>query len=88
MIKYIIDKGVDLECEDNYDKKKRPIHILCEFSTPEMIKYIIDKGIKLDFNDELELEKFINENDKLSIEDKNDMIEYINKNIIKKAIKN
>ena len=91
MIKYIIDKGVNLECENEW--KKRPIHYICQYSTPEMINYIIDKGIELNFNDELELEKFINKNNKLSIEEKNKMIEYINnsKNIknvmVKKAIK-
>ena len=39
MIKYIVDKGVDLECEAF--NKWKPIHFICEFSTPEMIKYII-----------------------------------------------
>jgi hypothetical protein len=58
-----------------------------------MIKYIIDKGIKLDFNDELELENFINKNDKLSIDEKEKIIKYINKSkniknvMVKKAIK-
>jgi ankyrin repeat protein len=91
MIKYIIDKGVNLECKNVW--KNRPIHYICQYSTPEMINYIIDKGIELNFNDELELEKFINKNNKLSIEEKNKMIEYINnsKNIknvmVKKAIK-
>ena len=86
MIKYIIDKGVNLEYEDCWEW--RPIHLICAYSTPEMIKYIIDKEIKLNFNDELELENFINENDKIS--DKDEMIEYINKCkhvMIKKAIK-
>jgi ankyrin repeat protein len=91
MIKYIIDKGVDLDCEN--EDGWRPIHFICYYhSAPEMIKYIIDKGINLDFNDELELEKFINKNNKLSIEETEKMIEYINnsKNIknvmVKKAI--
>jgi ankyrin repeat protein len=43
MIKYIIDKGVDLECTTNYGWK--PIHYICRYSTPEMFKYIIDKGV-------------------------------------------
>lgn len=46
MIKYIIDKGVNLECE--VDGGIRPIHYLCRFSTPEMIKYIIDQGVNLE----------------------------------------
>jgi ankyrin repeat protein len=43
MIKYIIDKGVDLECVDNDGWK--PIHYICRYSTPKIIKYIIDKGV-------------------------------------------
>jgi ankyrin repeat protein len=46
MIKYIIDKGVDLECKTM--NIWRPIHFLCRHSTPEMIKYIIDKGVDLE----------------------------------------
>ena len=49
LIKKIIDKGIDLECEDN--NKWRPIHYICRFSTPEMIKYIIDKGVDLECED-------------------------------------
>ena len=45
MIKYIIDKGVNLECSNN--NGWRPIHFICRNSTPEMIKYIIDKGVNL-----------------------------------------
>jgi hypothetical protein len=41
MIKYIIDKGVNLVCfTKNY---WQPIHYLCYYSTPDMIQYIIDK---------------------------------------------
>ena len=39
MIKYIIDKGVDLECE-NKDKWIH-IHYICRYFTPEMIKELI-----------------------------------------------
>ena len=46
MIKYIIDKGVDLEAIDRHGM--RPIHFICLKSIPEMIKYIIDKGIDLE----------------------------------------
>ena len=46
MIKYIIDKGVDLECTNREGYK--PIHYICQYSTPKMIKYIIDKGIDLE----------------------------------------
>jgi hypothetical protein len=39
MIKYIINKGVDLECKisDGW----RPIHLISVYSTPEMIRYMI-----------------------------------------------
>ena len=43
MIRYIIDKGVDLECET--DTKSKPIHIICKYSTPEMFQYMSDKGL-------------------------------------------
>jgi ankyrin repeat protein len=86
---------IQLECEDV--NGYRPIHYICEFSTPEMIKYIIDKGISLyfndDFNDDLEFQYFINKNEKISYEEKEKMIEYINKSeniknvMVKKAIK-
>ncbi len=49
MIKYIIDKGVDLEATGN--KNWKPIHFICRYSTPEMIKYIIDKGVDLEATD-------------------------------------
>ena len=49
MIKYIIDKGVDLECTTI--DGMRPIHYICLQSTPEMIKYIINKGIDLECED-------------------------------------
>jgi hypothetical protein len=45
MVKYIIDKGGDLECQDN--EGWQPIHYVCRCSTPEMIKYIIDKDVDL-----------------------------------------
>jgi ankyrin repeat protein len=59
MIKYIIDKGVNLECEDV--NKMRPIHYIClrrsklitcrrPTQSPglDMTKYIIDKGVNLE----------------------------------------
>jgi ankyrin repeat protein len=46
VLKYVIENAIDLECEDN--KEWRPIHYICEYSTPEMIKYIIDKGVDLE----------------------------------------
>ena len=49
IIKYIIDKGVNLEVETNY--KWRPIHFVCRYSTPEIIKYLIDKGVNLEVED-------------------------------------
>ena len=46
MIKYIIDKGVQLECET--DKMWRPIHFIFNYSTIEICKYIISKKVNLD----------------------------------------
>ncbi len=45
MIQYIIDRGVDLKCQDIYGW--RTIDYICRYSTPEMIQYIIDKKIDL-----------------------------------------
>ncbi len=45
MIKYIIDKNVDLECV-TYEGLK-PIHFICERNIESMIKYIIDKHVDL-----------------------------------------
>jgi ankyrin repeat protein len=49
ILKYVIDNVIELECEN--DKKWRPIHYICVYSTPEMIKYIIDKGVDLECED-------------------------------------
>jgi ankyrin repeat protein len=46
IIKLIIDKTIDLECQTSANW--RPIHYICRYSTPEMIKYIIDKGVDLE----------------------------------------
>jgi hypothetical protein len=51
VIKYIIDKGVELECQD--DRGRRPIHYICERPMPEMIKYIIGKGVNLECRDNI-----------------------------------
>ena len=50
MIRYIIDKGVNLEVEtqNNWYPNWYPIHFVCKHSTPEMIRYIIDKGVNLE----------------------------------------
>ena len=45
MVKYIIDKGDNLECSDVYGFK--PIHILLYYQNEYMIKYIIDKGFSI-----------------------------------------
>ena len=48
MIKYIVDKGINFECDTV--EKWRPIHIICCISgDQEIIKYFIDKGVSLDF---------------------------------------
>ena len=49
MIKYIIDKGVKLECRTN--EKQRPVHFIFQFSTPEMIEYIVRKEVGLHYYD-------------------------------------
>jgi len=41
MIKYIIDKGVDLECENIY--KHKPLDILKKHSTVQMVNYLISR---------------------------------------------
>lgn len=46
VIKYIIDKGVDLEAQTKHGCK--PIHFICRCQSPEAIKYIIDKGVDLE----------------------------------------
>src|SRR5204862_6572265 len=45
IIKYVINKNVNLECMDNRGWK--PIHYICRYSTLEMIKYIINKKVDL-----------------------------------------
>lgn len=45
MIKYIIDKGVNLERKINFNDS--PIHIICKHGTFESLKYIVDKGVSL-----------------------------------------
>jgi len=46
MIKYIINKNVDLECmtNDNWN----PIMLICCYSISLLIKYIIDKRVNLE----------------------------------------
>lgn len=46
LTKYLIDKNVDLECEEEY--KWRPIHFVCRYLSEDVIKYIIDKGVNLE----------------------------------------
>jgi ankyrin repeat protein len=47
--KYMIDKGIDLECETS--KMWRPIHYICNGSNSELIKYIIDKNVSIECKD-------------------------------------
>jgi len=47
VIKYLIDKNIDLECKTN--DKWKPIHLLCKYSNDSnVIKYLIDKNIDLE----------------------------------------
>ena len=48
IIKYIIDKNLNLEEEPMY--KSKPIHLICINQDEEMIKYIIDKNVSLNDN--------------------------------------
>jgi hypothetical protein len=49
IIKHIIDSFDNLECSNN--EGWRPIHFICNNSTPEMIKYIVNKGVNLECSD-------------------------------------
>ena len=49
MIKFIIEKNVDLKCKNNDGWK--PIHLICEYSTPKMIEFIINKNVDLECED-------------------------------------
>jgi hypothetical protein len=49
ILKHVIDNANNLEFEINGNCK--PIHLICQYSTPEMIKYIIDKGVDLECED-------------------------------------
>ena len=46
MLKLLVDKGVNLECENN--DKWRPIHFVCRHGTFEMLKLLLDKGVNLE----------------------------------------
>src|SRR5690606_29491441 len=46
IIKYIIDKNVDLDCTGLYNWK--PIHYICRYQNYKSIKYIIDKNVDLE----------------------------------------
>jgi len=46
IIKYIVDKGVNLELEDEH--KCRPIHYVCKYSSFDVIKHIVEKNIDLE----------------------------------------
>ena len=48
IIKYILDKGYDLE--DNAIYLFKPIHYICFYKDEEMIKYIINKNVSLNDN--------------------------------------
>ena len=46
MIKYLIDKNINLEAETI--DKWRPIHLLCKYQDNEIIQYLINKNVKLE----------------------------------------
>lgn len=53
MIKYLVNKGVDLEAEDNLMTK--PIHLACVYGTIEMVEILVNKGVDLEAQDDLGL---------------------------------
>lgn len=46
VFKFLIEKGVNLECEST--QRKRPIHYACKAGNQEMIETLIDKGVGLE----------------------------------------
>jgi ankyrin repeat protein len=46
IIKYIIDKEINLEHNNN--NGWRPIHFICRYHSPSLIKYIINKNVNID----------------------------------------
>ena len=46
IIQHLIDNTLDIEKTD--DLKRKLIHYICWYCTPQMIKYIIDKGVDLE----------------------------------------
>ncbi len=46
ILKYVVDKNVDLNCKDKY--KWMPIHYTCRHHNQSCINYMIEKGAKID----------------------------------------
>ena len=73
-IKYLIDKGIELECQekDGY----YPVHLICEESSFQMAKYILNKGVNTKSNPKIDIVKIINRRNFAS-EEKNELISLI-----------
>ena len=74
IIRYIIDKEVKLDCENTIGE--RPIHLICWDSTKDIIIYMIDKDVKIKIDNKLKV--IIKQNKKLSEDEKDKIIDYIN----------
>lgn len=83
LIKQVLDIDIDLNAAggDGW----RPIHYLCRYSTMEMVKYILDKGVDVQSelvkqNGELnnyDFESRIKNNNKINVEDKEELLDLI-----------
>lgn len=48
IIKFFVDKGVDLECVNINEKDWTPLHTLCKFGNYKSIKLLVEKGVDLE----------------------------------------
>ena len=46
MVNLLVDKGVDLECKDNFSW--RPIHYACKYDLFEVVKLLVNKGVNME----------------------------------------
>lgn len=73
-IKYLIDKGVELECQEK--DGDYPIHLVCRKSTPYIIEYVIAMKVNTKSNPKIDLVEIINKR-AFSQEEKNKLISLI-----------
>ena len=85
MIQFLVNKGVNLEAATDWGW--RPIHAVCHYQNYETIKYFLSKNINLTtkinrYNDaiaEYTVKDLLRMNDKLSPEQKEELLEIISK---------